>query len=85
VGSQSIFIYQLKFTNIKKRVAVTESLLHPYFYESPRPSMPEEIKILKKLDAFRKKTYEQPDKKIKKWEEKKILLKKKIKKGERNY
>lgn len=47
-------------------MAVTETLQHPYFYESPRPSMPEEIRILKKLEAFRKKNYEHGEKKIKK-------------------
>jgi hypothetical protein len=35
---------------IKKRISVSEALLHPYFYENPRPSLPEEIRILKKLE-----------------------------------
>jgi hypothetical protein len=55
-----------KINNIKKRITVTEALLHPYFYENPRPSLPEEIKILKKLDGLRKKNYEVGEKKVKK-------------------
>lgn len=31
---------------------------HPYFYESPRPAIPDEIKILKKLDEYSKKNLE---------------------------
>ena len=31
---------------------------HPYFYEHPRPSFPEEIKILNKLEEYSKKNLE---------------------------
>lgn len=37
-----IILYKLK-----KRIGVMESLLHEYFYTNPRPSMPEELSILR--------------------------------------
>lgn len=49
----------------KKRIGVTESLLHSYFYAHPRPSMPEELSILRQLDRFKKKTIDKIDKKVK--------------------
>ena len=41
-------------------------MLHSYFYENPRPSFPDEIKVLKKLEYYAKKKLDLPDKKLKK-------------------
>ncbi|CAD8190516.1 unnamed protein product [Paramecium octaurelia] len=49
----------------EKRIGVMESLLHEYFYTNPRPSMPEELSILRQLDQFKKKNADKAEKKIK--------------------
>lgn len=40
------------------RITVKEAMNHKYFYEHPRPALPDEIKILKKLDEYSKKNVE---------------------------
>lgn len=40
------------------RITVDEAMNHSYFYEHPRPALPDEIKILKKLEEYSKKNVE---------------------------
>ena len=39
----------------ENRISVHEAMNHPYFYDHPRPALPDEIKILHKLDEYSKK------------------------------
>ena len=39
----------------ENRISVQEAMNHPYFYEHPRPALPDELKILRKLDEYSKK------------------------------
>eukprot|EP01016_Furgasonia_blochmanni_P000636 TRINITY_DN10177_c0_g2_i1.p1 TRINITY_DN10177_c0_g2~~TRINITY_DN10177_c0_g2_i1.p1 ORF type:complete len:404 (+),score=103.10 TRINITY_DN10177_c0_g2_i1:61-1212(+) len=48
-----------------KRITADEALVHPYFFEHPRPCDPEEIRILSKLEYFEKKRYDEGSKKQK--------------------
>ncbi|KAM3136007.1 hypothetical protein pb186bvf_011812 [Paramecium bursaria] len=48
----------------EKRIGVTQSMLHQYFYCIPRASMPEEISVLRQLEAFKRKPMERLDKKV---------------------
>ncbi len=36
------------------RINAQEAMNHPYFYDYPRPALPEEIKILRRLDDYAK-------------------------------
>ena len=39
----------------EQRISVQEAMNHPYFYDYPRPALPDEIKVLRRLDDYAKK------------------------------
>ena len=41
-----------------KRIGVKEAIVHPYFFEHPKPVMPNELGILKRLDYYAGKSME---------------------------
>ena len=47
-----IYLTRSLFNLIKKRPSINEIMVHPFFYEHPRPVYPEDMRFLKHLETY---------------------------------